>query len=385
MKKITDYGIQILESLFLIFQTSRSHAPAWECSTDALRRSRNDIARDKSRHIDRHRIADYRLQILTFLLVFFLTITNSYAQLFPVLGGQRAGISALQFLKIGAGARAIGMGESFVAVANDASSLFYNPAGAVQSPSHQIHFSHTEWLVDLQHEFGAAIYKLSASDAVGVSVISLHTDDMKVTTETQPFGTGQYFQYGDFAIGATYSRRFTEQFSFGITVKYVEESLAELKMRGVMVDLGTYYWTGLGSTRFAVAVTNFGSQVSPSGSVRNLRGETIDAFQEFSPPTQFRIGFAFEPVQEEMHRLTTSIQLNHPNDNSENVGLGVEYAWNNMLFARAGYKFNVDEESFSAGAGFVAPVSFTTIQADYAFADFGRIGGVHRISMTIGF
>ena len=38
-------------------------------------------------------------------------------------------------------------------------------------------------------------------------------------------------------------------------------------MRGVMIDLGTYYWTGLGSTRFAVAVTNFGNDLAPDGEV----------------------------------------------------------------------------------------------------------------------
>ncbi|MCB9250238.1 MAG: hypothetical protein H6613_17645 [Ignavibacteriales bacterium] len=43
----------------------------------------------------------------------------------------------------------------------------------------------------------------------------------------------------------------TEQFSFGASIRYIEETLDKLKMRGVMVDLGTYYWTGLGTTRFA--------------------------------------------------------------------------------------------------------------------------------------
>ena len=49
----------------------------------------------------------------------------------------------------------------------------------------------------------------------------------------------------------------TDQFSFGATVRYVEETLDVLKMRSVMVDLGTYYWTGLGTTRFAVVISEF--------------------------------------------------------------------------------------------------------------------------------
>ena len=73
---------------------------------------------------------------------------------------------------------------------------------------------------------------------------------------------GEYFGFSDIAVSVSYARKMTEQFSFGGTVKYIEETLDKFKMRGVMIDLGTYYWTGLGSTRFAVTVSNFGSELS---------------------------------------------------------------------------------------------------------------------------
>lgn len=319
------------------------------------------------------------------LVCVLLSTPAARAQLMPLLGGQRAGISSLQFLKIGAGARATAMAEAHVAIADDATALHYNPAGLAQVPEHQIHFSHTSWLIDLQHEFLGFVYRPSTADAIGLSVTSLHTDDMKVTTETQPLGTGRYFSYGDVAVGLSYARALTAQFSFGATVRYVEETIDVLKTRAVMIDLGTYYRTGLGSTRFAVAVTNFGGNVSPEGTVRQNDGETVSSFQEFSPPTLFRIGFAMEPYEDDMHRLTTSIQLNHPNDNSENLALGAEYAWNRMFHLRAGYKINTDEEGLTAGAGVIAPLGFARGAVDYAYAAFGRLGGVHRISVTLGF
>ena len=135
-------------------------------------------------------------------LLFFglLSPSVSQAQLIPLLGGQRAGISSLQFLKIGGSARAAAMAESFVAVADDASSLQYNPAGMVQFEGHEAIFTHTGWLVDLQHEFVGAVYRIDEEDAIGLSFTSLHTDDMEVRTETQPFGTGRYFSYGDVAL-----------------------------------------------------------------------------------------------------------------------------------------------------------------------------------------
>ena len=307
------------------------------------------------------------------------------AQLFPLLGGQRAGISSLQFLKIGAGARSAAMADAFVAVADDATALMHNPAGLVQFQENQVHFSHTSWLVDLQHEYAGAVIRLSGFDAVGVSFTALHTADMEITTETQPFGTGRYFSYGDMALGLSYARALTTQFSFGATLRYVEETIDVLKTRAVMLDLGTFYRTGLGSTRFSVVVSNFGGNVSPAGTVTRQGQAPVSSFQEFSPPTLFKIGFAFEPYEDELHRITTSIQLNHPNDNSENVALGAEYAWNSLFFVRAGYKFNVDEEGLTAGAGIAAPVGIGRARFDYAFAQFAHLNSVHRVSLTLGF
>ena len=87
------------------------------------------------------------------LLAFGLLITIRVdAQLLPVLGAQRAGTSAIQFLKIAVGARAAAIGESFVAISNDASALCWNPAGITQFKDNQFFISHTNWLVDIKHQ-----------------------------------------------------------------------------------------------------------------------------------------------------------------------------------------------------------------------------------------
>jgi long-subunit fatty acid transport protein len=327
------------------------------------------------------------------LFVSVLLIFNHYAkaQLIPNLGGQRVGISALQFLKIGVGARATALGESFVAISNDASALFWNPAGLVNTDGNQVFFSHTSYVADITHNFVGASYRLSSSDVIGVSLISLSTDDMLVTDEFNPRGNGTTFTFSDLALGLTYSRQMTNQFSFGATVKYVEESLDQLKMRTVLVDLGTYYWTGLGSIRFAVVVSNFGGDVSPSGTVELVDRTKISSFESYSPPTLFKFGVAFEPLQTENQKITTSIQLNHPNDNVENIRLGAEYVWNDMFAARVGIKRtigekffgkdNSSEEDITLGAGVKVPLSFAKINVDYAYANFNRLGGVHRISL----
>lgn len=328
-------------------------------------------------------------------IVLLTAVQFGAAQLVPNLGGQRSGISSFQFLKIGADARGAAMGEAVVAVTNDVSALYWNPAGLTNSVSDQVVFSHTEWVVGLQHEFVGMSYSLGGSDVVGLSLISLHTDPMQITTEYRPNGTGNYFTYSDLAIGATYARKMTDQFSFGVTARYVRETIAELHADAVMIDIGTYYFMGIGSSRFSVVVSNFGDNVNPTGSVANGAGVTVTSFQDFSPPTMFKLGFAFEPYQDEQNRLTTSIQLNHPNDNAENIRLGAEYEYDAMFFLRAGVKRTIGEsilgrstssaEDLSFGGGVRIPLGITIANVDYAFTNFNELGSVHRISVMVNY
>ena len=285
-----------------------------------------------------------------FIFIFILTaFIDSKAQLFPTLGGQRAGISTAEFLKIGVGSRSSSMGDAFVAIANDASALYWNPAGLVQFNQDQVMFSHNQWVVDISNDFLGAVYHLDGTNAFGLAVTSLSTQDMPVTTEFSPFGTGEYFSYGDLAFAVTYSRKMTDKFSFGGTVRYIEETLDKLKMRGVMIDLGTYDW------------------------------------QSFSPPTIFRIGFAFEPYESGDNKITTSVQLNHPNDNSENVSTGFEYSWKNIVFLRGGYLFNVPEQNYSFGFGVNIPIRIAFCEVDYSYSNFTLLGNAQRFSIILGF
>jgi len=333
------------------------------------------------------------ISLVVVVILFSVVIRNQgLGQLVPNLGGQRVAISAFQFLKIGVGARGVAMGESFVAVANDVSALYWNPAGLVLFADNQAIASRTEYVADIKHDFFGIAYHVSGEDAIGLSVSSLHMDDMEITTETQPFGTGRYFSFGDVAVALTYAKKMTDHFSFGATLRYVEETLDVLTMRSIMVDLGTYYWTGLGSARFAVVISNFGADAQPKGTVSLYSGEKVSTFQSFSLPTMFKLGVALEAFESETQRLTTSIQLNHPNDNSEHIRLGLEFAWQEMFFVRGGVKRTIgqplfsgdatSEEDLSVGVGVKVALGVSTVTADYAFSSFHRLGSVHRISVA---
>lgn len=316
------------------------------------------------------------------LAVLLLAAPQAKGDLIPVLGGQRVGISSLQFLKIGVGARALGVGGAFAAIADDASALYWNPAGLVLG-GRSAYACYADWPVELSHRFAGVVFPFGAN-AVGVSLCQLACPETPVTTELQPDGTGETWRYSDVAAAVSFSRSMTDRFSFGLTARYVDESLDLLHMRALTFDIGTYYRTGWGSSRFAVVVTNFGGDATPSGSYVLDDGSRLASFDSFSPPTEFRLGFANEFIDRPGARLTASAQLNHPNDNAENVSLGAEYAMRERLFLRAGLRVNSDAESAVLGAGAMLPVA-GALRADFAYTFMGDLGSATRVSMEVRF
>ena len=79
---------------------------------------------------------------LLLIFIAIISFVDGRAQLFPTLGQQRVGISTAEFLKIGVGSRATAMGETFIAISNDVTALYWNPAGLAQFDKDEIIFSH---------------------------------------------------------------------------------------------------------------------------------------------------------------------------------------------------------------------------------------------------
>lgn len=326
---------------------------------------------------------------LVIVLISYLLSSMALAQnLFPLLGGQRVGTAVATFLKIDVGADATAMGGAFVAMANDAATLYWNPAAAAQVDGNSLTLSHIEWPVNIQYEYLGYIHHLNGMWSVGASMGMLHMPDMEVTTEIHPTGTGEYFRYYDTFAALTISMNITQQFSFGASLKYVEEGLADLKMGGWMIDIGTFYWTGFKSLRFAVGLSNFGPDMKPDGSYLKKTKEGYyneENYEAFSPPTTFRVGTAMEVYEDEKYALTTSFQINHPVDNAENAVIGLDFSYLKMLHLRVGYKVNYDEERFTFGTGIDIPVSTLNFSVDYAYKSFLNLGSIHQFTFDFKF
>ncbi len=315
---------------------------------------------------------------LTIIASLLMLVSGLRAQnnLFPQLGGQRAGTSAFSFLKVDIGATAHAMAGAYTAVGVGASSLFWNPAGAAQgSQTLDMQIDQSRWIADFKLSSFAAVWKLGRVHHLGLSALALYAPPTEITTEYHPAGTGEYYNYGDVLLGLSYAQRMTDRFSFGITGKLVDEQLADLHMRNVLLDLGTFYRTGFRDLRFAVSLLNFGSPSRPEGVY--LSSDSIEIeYEAFAPPTVFRLGVVYEWLQSERRGLITSIQLNHPVDNSENISLGLEYNLNQMLYLRSGYVTGDDTRKWSMGLG----LKWSGFSFDYSYADMADLDRSEHIS-----
>lgn len=307
-------------------------------------------------------------------------------EIFPSLGYQRAGTSALTFLKIGIGSRGVAMGGAFVSVADDASCLYWNPAGTAQMENSEFYVSRIEWPADIQYDFFGIVYKYSQNFSLGLSAGFLHTDAMDVTTEYMPHGTGEQFYYSDHFVGLSASQRVTEHFSWGLTFKYVEENIADVSSQTPMIDIGTFYWTGFKSLRFAVALTNFGPEVAFKGAYDKpvIEGGTIKSkYKDFPLPTIFRLGSAMELMDTKFQRLTVSGQLNHPVDNVETFSIGFEAALAKFLYLRGGLNINDAEEDFNIGFGLNIPLGKKNLALDYSFTSMTYLTDIQCITIRL--
>jgi long-subunit fatty acid transport protein len=120
----------------------------------------------------------------------------------PVLAQTKVATSAAQFLKIGAGCRAAALGGAYVAMADDAAALFWNPSGLARLNRSEILFMHAQWLADTDYNFGGVVVNFGGS-ALGAFISTLGYGEWEVTTVDEPDGTGEIFEASDMALGAS--------------------------------------------------------------------------------------------------------------------------------------------------------------------------------------
>ena len=340
------------------------------------------------------------MRIIILAIIFSISLNIVSAQ-----ETNKAGTSAAQFLKIGVGAREIAMAGATAATVNNENSMYWNPAGLVNVQRVSVAATYTNWFADLEHNYFALVLPVSSDQTVGINATVLSMGKMEVTTEIDPTGTGEFFEASDVAVGVTYSARLVSFFTFGINVKYITQSVYNETASTVAFDIGTHLNTGYAGLKIGMAFSNFGGKLKLEGrdllrtydpspnNAANTQVKSNLQTEEWEIPTNFRVGIGWDILNKydaawisNEHKMTVALDANHPNDALENIAVGMEYTWRQLISFRTGYHYNDDVRRFVVGMGLNWAVSNSmVIGIDYAYADLIKLGDVHSFSIKLGF
>ena len=225
---------------------------------------------------------------------------------------------------------------------------------------------------------------------------------MNVTTELYPEGTGEKFSASSYAFALSYARNITENFTAGISIKYISEKIFNSSANGFAVDIGTIFNTPFYGIKFSSIITNYGSKLQIAGEdllvrhdadpTRKGNNETVDAYyktEKFELPLKLQIGLSKDFQLFEDQRFTIAVDATHPNDNSEYVNVGGELAlFDNIFCLRGGYKalfLENSQEGLTLGAGLNYALGILTIGIDYAFQEYDFLGDTHSFGVLLKF
>src|SRR3972149_6838944 len=323
-----------------------------------------------------------------------------------IMGAQsKVATTAAQFLGISVGPRAISMGSAYVASATEVTSIAWNPGGFVQANKTEFAFSNTDWLVGTKFRWFGFMLNFDGENAVGISLTQLDYGEEEVTTVSSPEGTDQRWSANDMALAISYSRKLTDRFSIGGSVKYITQNIWNETASNIAFDFGLLFVTGFNNMRLGMSMQNFGGdltlegrdllqRIDYPGSNQNLMG-TLKT-DSWPIPLLFRVGAAMDIVDSDFLSGTVALDALRPNDNQLTLNVGGELGWQKTVYVRGGYKsFYGSSTSFSQadqqeglnlGGGLRYHMEGVAgVQLDYAYNKFGLFGSLNSIAFSISF
>ena len=317
----------------------------------------------------------------------------------PASAQTNTGTTIGQFQLIEPDARVAGMGNAGVSMYEGLRAVYYNPASIGRVKSIEAVFSHSAWIADITYDWVGIAIPLGTRGTAYGTVTSLNSGEMDVRTVDQPLGTGERFRVTDVALAVGYGRQVTPRFSAGGQVNYAQETIWHTSASTVTFNVGTLFRVSENGLRIGSSLSNFGTRGGFDG--RDLRftydddpdqngdNSTLPAERftdSFSVPVLFRVGLGLPVSLGDMHRMLLVADAFHPNDNAESVSLGAEISHRDLVALRAGWQnlFLRDSEvGITLGAGLRARYEAIEYRVDYAWADHGRLGGTHRLTVGV--
>ena len=346
-------------------------------------------------------------------IVFLFAIAIGFTAA-PMLAVAEEGSHAAEFLSHGVGARALGMGSSFVSVADDATAAYWNPAGLVQIQRRAFAAMYSDSFGAAQggflnkglveYNYVGYVQQIEGIGSAGISWIRLGVDDIPHTTFVDVNGNGRlgdfldkdgdgvkdpgewyidrpevagYFSNVDNALLISYARQVHPNFSIGGNLKLLRQSLFENSGNGFGLDIGLMFAPLNGLHIGAVLADATGTQI---------RWNTDDA-PVFTRNPRFRIGLSYRISFPVIGKVTFGVDLETDRRDLKAGGdaerifrFGGEYWLFNVVALRIG----AEGTKLAAGAGIRLRFGETALYADYAF-NAHDLGSSQRVSISGSF
>jgi hypothetical protein len=319
----------------------------------------------------------YKFSLLVFIIA-FSSIT--YAG-----GGFKTAKYAGEFLNLGVGGRALGMGGAYIALARDVSATYWNPAGLVNIDYPQIMLMHSEQFAGVvKYDFGSFAVPFGAHRSLGLSLIRLGVDDIpetrlknpneKLSEANQPY-VARTFSDAEYALFLTYAVRRAQNFSFGGNVKIIYKGLGNHSAWGLGFDIAALY-NPFGNLNIGLNLQDVTSTVLAwDTGRRELIIPALKAGLAYPILLPGLGGFMSPALDLEMRFEGREYASQF---GAGPVSFDTHFGWEYQRELLA-LRFGSDVGQFTVGAGIGLP----KLQIDYAFLSHGDLGDTHRISARL--
>lgn len=291
-----------------------------------------------------------------------------------------------------------------------------NVAGMSFLDGSQLEFSRTEWLVGSDISINTFGFTQKVGDgAIGLTLTSMDLGEIEVTTTENPDGTGAFYKPRFSNLGLSYSRKFADYLSGGLTVRVISESISDVKALGVAMDIGIQYITGSDAhpeqIKMGITLRNVGTPMKFSGDGLSFRGlvpsgdysMTQDFRSEtFELPSLLAIGGSYDFYFGLAHRLTMVGNFTSNSFYKDQFGAGLEYALKvkntEMFMLRGAYRYESgitsDVDRTSASTGIAAGITFqypidelgqNLVALNYSYRTSYQYEGSHCFGLRLSF
>ena len=169
-----------------------------------------------------------------------------------------AEMTGASFLKIGIGARAAGLGNAFTSISDDATAMYWNPAGLVRLTESQLSMTHTKWIADTNHNF-IGYGRPMKKGVIGAGIIYLSQGNMEGRDDAGQKTNN--FAAQDMAVMLSYGNMINKATSYGANVKLIRQQIANEKADGIAIDLGLMNHFETSPMSVGIAIQNIGSRM----------------------------------------------------------------------------------------------------------------------------